>query len=62
MATRVVSRVRNALGIDLSVRAVFDAPTVAQLSHSLAGDRLSLLYAIPIICGQKRDKGYTGNA
>lgn len=46
MATRVVGHARNALGIDLSVRAVFDAPTVAQSSHSLAGDRLSLLHAV----------------
>jgi amino acid adenylation domain-containing protein len=41
MAMRLVSRVRNALGIDISMRAVFDAPTVAQLSGYLANLRHS---------------------
>jgi len=31
MATRIVSHVRNALGLDLSMRAVLHAPGVAEL-------------------------------
>lgn len=64
LATRVVSQVRNVLGIDLSVRAIFDAPTVAQLSDYLANQRHSRLpafeYANPALV--RRAKDATGNA
>lgn len=46
MAIRVVSHVRNAVGVDLSARAALDTPIVMQSNHSLGGDRLSLLHAV----------------
>ncbi|WP_240199100.1 MULTISPECIES: non-ribosomal peptide synthase/polyketide synthase, partial [unclassified Gordonia (in: high G+C Gram-positive bacteria)] len=33
VATRVIARVNEALGADLAVRQIFDAPTVAELAH-----------------------------
>uniref|UniRef100_UPI000568649E phosphopantetheine-binding protein n=1 Tax=Sciscionella sediminilitoris TaxID=1445613 RepID=UPI000568649E len=37
LVTRLVGRVRSVFGVELSVRAVFESPTVAELSEALHG-------------------------
>ncbi|MFE2752599.1 amino acid adenylation domain-containing protein, partial [Actinosynnema sp. NPDC059335] len=62
LATRLVGRVRAALGVDLGIRAVFEAPTVAQLAVVLDGTtsavpaprRVELPDAVPLSAAQRR--------
>ncbi|MER6623335.1 non-ribosomal peptide synthase/polyketide synthase [Streptomyces sp. NPDC000931] len=49
LATRLVSRIRSAFGVELPIRAVFDAPTVEALGTKLENARAgrSVLRAMP---------------
>lgn len=62
--TRVVSRIRRALGTKLSVRAIFDAPTVAQLSQYLDNNRNASVHVVEYAnpAGIRRAKDVTQNA
>jgi amino acid adenylation domain-containing protein len=54
VATRVVSRIREVFGVELSVRAPFEAPTVAQLAERVEAARESGRPALPPIVAVPR--------
>jgi amino acid adenylation domain-containing protein len=58
LAAQVVSRLRTAAGIDLPVRALFEAPTVARLAERIAGLTESLRPggAEPLLQGVRIDE------
>jgi len=44
LATRVISRIRTAIGLQLPVRTIFEAPTILQLAKIISeqiGDRVT---------------------
>jgi amino acid adenylation domain-containing protein len=63
LAARVASRVRQAFGVDLPLRAVFEAPTVAELTAVVVGEKpadvqpvphLGRHHPLPLSFGQQR--------
>jgi len=57
LATRLVSRLRELLGVDLSVRAVFESPTIAGLARELAAISGLGRAAAPPIEPRRRSRG-----
>ena len=49
-AMRLIGAVNSSLAVDLSVRALFEAPTVAQLAPRVGGDATRLA---PLVAGER---------
>ena len=47
LAAQVIARVRNAFGVDLPLRTVFESPTVAELSDQIEKHIFELLKSLP---------------
>jgi acyl carrier protein len=54
LATQVISQIRSALGTELPLRVLFDAPTVAQLAEQVRTARGAQKLAPPIIPVERR--------
>ncbi|MGW4469158.1 amino acid adenylation domain-containing protein, partial [Nonomuraea sp. NPDC004354] len=55
LAIKIVTRLRSAFGIDLPVRALFEAPTVAGLAERIAAARLEAATPVPEVVPVPRD-------
>ncbi|SDH30826.1 non-ribosomal peptide synthase domain TIGR01720/amino acid adenylation domain-containing protein [Rhodococcus triatomae] len=56
IATRVIARVGEALGVDLRVRELFDAPTVAALAERVDGLARSTSGQPPLVAGPRPEQ------
>ncbi|HEX6373984.1 MAG TPA: amino acid adenylation domain-containing protein [Longimicrobium sp.] len=54
LATRVVSRIRQALGVELTVRALFESPTVARLAACVGAPRGTERAQLPPVVAVER--------
>ncbi|MFE0172959.1 amino acid adenylation domain-containing protein [Streptomyces sp. NPDC059002] len=61
LATRLMSRIRPAFGLELGVRALFEAPTVAALAQVLGGARPARAALGPVVRPEQVPLSYAQN-
>src|SRR6185369_9435300 len=62
LATQVISRVRNAFGVELPLRALFEAPTVTALAGSTRSPLPSCRCRVTAICRSRSPSSGSGSS